>query len=302
MSNTTPLFGCIEAGGTKVIVAIVDGACVIRDSIRIPTEGPEETIGVALDWMEQAAHRHGGLSAVGIASFGPADLDVASPTWGYIATTSKPGWSNADFAGPFKRAFGVPIGFDTDVNGAALAEHRWGQGRGLANSVYITIGTGIGGGAIVNGRLVHGTSHPEIGHMYPRKHPDDADFAGVCPFHGDCFEGVASGPAILARWGKTLSALPPDHPAQDMQAYYMAQLTIMMQATLAPEKIIIGGGVSATPGLIPRIAVHFDKLGAGFFRCVRGVDLLCLPGLGNQAGILGALALAKDALADLPST
>jgi fructokinase len=287
------LYGCIEAGGTKFVAGIVAAPDDVLETARFDTVSPLETIGAAVAWLRAAQARHGPLSAIGIASFGPLELDRAAPNWGHITATTKPGWSNSDFGGLIERALGLPVGFDTDVNGAALAEARWGAGQGQKISIYVTIGTGIGGGAIVDGKPLHGLSHPEMGHIRPQRHPADLDFAGICPFHGDCLEGLASGPAIKARWGASLSELPADHPAHDIVAWYLAQMVVTLQAIMEPGRVILGGGVMATPGLIERVRATAAELGKGYFRGTANAVVVS-PGLGDQAGLLGALALAQD--------
>lgn len=293
---TERLYGCVEAGGTKFVVGIVSSAQEILETARFDTVGPDETIGATIDWLKGAQARHGVLAALGIASFGPLELDRAAPDWGYITATTKAGWSDSDFAARVGRAFDLPVGFDTDVNGAALAEARWGAGQGQKISIYVTVGTGIGGGAIIDGKAVRGLSHPEMGHINVPRHPDDLDFAGVCPFHGDCLEGLASGPAIKARWGASLSELPADHPAHAMIGWYLAQLVVTLQSFMAPGRIILGGGVIATPGLIGRVREIAKELGKGYFRG-NPDDVIVAPALGDDAGLLGALALAQDILA-----
>jgi fructokinase len=288
-----PLFGCIEAGGTKFVVGIVASPGDIRETARFDTISPVETIGQTLAWLGDAKTRYGPLAAIGIASFGPLELDRAAPDWGHITATTKPGWSNADFAGRVARELGLPVGFDTDVNGAALAEARWGAGRGQKISAYITIGTGIGGGAIVDGKPLHGLSHPEMGHIRPQRHPGDHEFAGICPFHGDCLEGLASGPAIKARWGASLSELHADHPAHEIIAWYLAQLVVTLQSVMEPGRIILGGGVMGTAGLIEHVRESAVRLGKGYFRG-NPDDIVVPPALGERAGLLGGLALAQD--------
>lgn len=297
MANSPPLFGCIEAGGTKFALGIVSGSGDIDAIHRIDTTAPYETINAALEWMRGESNRVGRLAAIGIASFGPVSLDPAAADYGFITATTKPNWSQTSFAPVFADAFGIPVGFDTDVNGAALAEYRWGASKGASISVYVTIGTGIGGGAIIHGHPLHGLSHPEMGHIRPPRHPLDIEFRGICPFHADCIEGLASGPAIKARWGHTLSDLPQDHPAHEIIAWYLAQMVTTLQSIMAPEKIVLGGGVMLTPGLIDRIRRETDLLGGSYFRG-RASDIIVAPGLGNRAGLLGALALAQDALAN----
>jgi fructokinase len=288
-----PLYGCIEAGGTKFLAGVIAGPDDVRETARFDTTTPAETLGATLDWFRSAEDRHGQLASMGIASFGPLELDRSASNWGHITKTTKPHWSNTDFAALFARELVLRVGFDTDVNGAALAEARWGAGLGQKVSVYVTVGTGIGGGAIIEGRSLHGLSHPEMGHIRPQRHSGDLGFAGICPFHGDCLEGLASGPAIKARWGVSLSELPIDHPAHDIVAFYIAQMVVTLQSIMEPGRIILGGGVMGTPGLIERIRHSADKLGSSYFRG-KAQDIIVPPGLGERAGLLGALALAQD--------
>jgi fructokinase len=288
-----PLYGCIEAGGTKFVVGVASAPDDIRETVRFDTISPDETIGAAVEWLRQAQLRYGALRAVGIASFGPLELDRTAPNWGYITATTKAGWSQCSFGARVTEALGFPVGFDTDVNGAALAEARWGAGQGQAVSVYITVGTGIGGGAIVGGKPIHGLSHPEMGHIRPQRHPDDLGFAGACPFHGDCLEGLASGPAIKKRWGMSLSELPSDHSGHGIIAFYLAQLVTTLQSIMEPGRVILGGGVMATPGLIDRVRHQTALLGGGYFRG-KADEIIVQPALGDKAGLLGGLALAQD--------
>jgi fructokinase len=294
MSASPSLFGCVEAGGTKVVVGIASTPDDIRETVRIATTTPEATISAVITWFKTAKAQHGPLSAIGIASFGPVELDPAASNWGYITATTKPGWSDTDFAARIARETGLPVGFDTDVNGAARAEALWGAAKGQKISVYVTIGTGIGGGVIVNGMPLIGMSHPEMGHIRLQRHPADLDFAGTCPFHGDCLEGLASGPAINARWGKSLSELPTHHPGRAIITHYIAQLAVTLQSIMEPGRIILGGGVMATPGLIENIRDEAARLGGGYFRG-KAQDIILPPGLGDRAGLLGGLALAMDA-------
>jgi fructokinase len=292
-ARTRPLFGCIEAGGTKFVLGVARGPRAMLRTARIPTTTPAETLDAALSYFETAREELGRFDAFGIASFGPVDLDPHSPGYGSITNTPKPGWSDTNLAGVFAHNFDCPVGFDTDVNGAILAESLWGAATGAGVAIYVTIGTGIGGGAVVDGRPIHGWRHPEMGHALLRRHSDDLDFAGICPFHGDCLEGLASGPAIQARWGVSLSELTLDHPAHDIIAYYLAQLVVAQQALLSPEKIVLGGGVMATLGLIERVRSEAQRLGAGYFGKQDYAVLVVSPGLGEQAGLFGALALAQ---------
>ena len=262
--------------------------CALPISTRIETTTPEATIAAMVEWFRA----QGRLDAIGVASFGPLELDRSSPSWGHIGKTPKPYWSGADIAGPLQEALGCPVAIDTDVNGAALAEYHWGAGQGQRSMLYFTIGTGVGGGAVVDGQILHGLSHPEMGHMSLPRHPGDIEFAGICPFHGACLEGLASGPAIKARWGMSLSQLPADHPAHDIIAFYIAQTVVTMQAIFAPGRIIFGGGVMGTPGLIDRVRQQTVTLGGGYFRGDPN-EIVVLPGLGDKAGLLGALVIAQ---------
>jgi fructokinase len=286
-----PLYGLVEAGGTKFVLGIAHGPDEILATTRIPTTRPDETIGAMCDWLAQ----NGPLAAVGIATFGPVEVDCSSPQWGHILATPKAGWSNTDLVGPLAKRLGCPVGLDTDVTAAALAEYRWGAGQGQPSVLYFTIGTGIGGGAVIGGKPLAGISHPEMGHLRPPLHPADAGFAGVCPFHGACLEGLASGPAVLARYGASLSDLPADHEGHEVIAWYIANAVVTAQAMFEPGRIVLGGGVMGTPGLLERIQAEAERLGSGYFRG-KAADVVVLPGLGDRSGLLGALALAEAAL------
>lgn len=279
----------IEAGGTKFVLGVGHDDRSITARTRIPTTRPDETIPAAIEWLRAQG---GAYDAVGLACFGPLDLDPASPTWGHLTRTTKPGWSHTDVAGPFARALGCPVAIDTDVNGAALAEHRWGAGQGGASTLYLTIGTGVGGGAVTGGRLIHGVSHPEMGHIRLPRHPDDNGFAGICTFHGDCLEGLASGPAIQARWGASLSDLPAGHAAHGIIAWYLAQATATFQAILEPARIVLGGGVMQTPGLLDRVRREAAETSGGYFAGAPE-EIIVPPALGTDSGLLGALALTE---------
>ncbi len=281
--------GLVEAGGTKFVLGVADAAGTIIARHRVPTTTPAETLGASLDWFRALGHDY---ASFGIASFGPLDLDKASPSWGYITMTPKPHWAMTDLAGPFAAAFGCPVAVDTDVNGAALAESLWGAGKGDKLCLYLTVGTGVGGGVVVDGRILHGASHPEMGHMRLPRHPDDLDFAGHCPFHGACLEGLAAGPSIIARWGKSLSQLPPGGAEQRMIAWYLAQAVSTFQAMLEPSRIVMGGGVMATEGLIDLVREMADELGNGYF-VGKAADIVVRPGLGDDAGLMGAFALSS---------
>lgn len=288
---STPLYGLVEAGGTKFVLGVARGPDEIVAETRIPTTSSAETIAAMCDWLAG----HGPLAAVGVATFGPVEVDPAAPQWGRILATPKSGWSNTDLAGPLVTRLGCPVGLDTDVTAAALAEYRWGAGRDQPLVLYLTIGTGIGGGAVIGGKPLAGLSHPEMGHIRLPLHPADADFAGVCPFHGTCLEGLASGPAIKARYGASLSELPADHEGHAVVAWYLAHTVTAVQAMFEPGRIVLGGGVMGTPGLIERIRAEADLLGNGYFRG-KPSEIVVLPGLGERSGLLGALALAQAAL------
>ena len=292
MKNQPPLFAGLEGGGTKFVCAVAAGPDDIRAQASFPTTTPEETIGKALSFFKG----HEPFAALGIATFGPCDLDPRSPTYGQITSTPKAGWENVNLLGIFRRAFAVPIGFDTDVNVAALGEWKWGAGKGLESVVYMTVGTGIGGGGVINGRMMHGLIHPEMGHIrVPRVSGDF--FPGNCPYHGDCLQGLAAGPAIEARWGKRAEALPSDHPAWDLEASYLALAVNDLICVLSPRKIILGGGVMHQRHLFPLIRREAQKLLNGYIRSPlileRIEDFIVPPGLDDRSGVLGAIALAK---------
>jgi fructokinase len=295
------LVGGIEAGGTKFVCALGTGPDDIRDEIRYPTTTPAETISRAVEYFRDAQRRYGQLAAIGIASFGPVDPNPASPTFGYITSTPKPGWRDTEFAGVLRRELGLPVGFDTDVNVAALGEATWGAAQGLDTFLYLTIGTGIGGGGLMGGQLMHGLLHPEMGHIRV-PHDGTADsFAGVCPFHGDCLEGLASGPAIERRWGRPATELDPGHPAWNLESQYLALALVNFICTLSPQRIILGGGVMDQPQLFPRIRTKVQTLLADYIRAepiLSGIDnYIVPPGLGNRSGALGAIALAQRQVA-----
>jgi len=286
-----PLYGLVEAGGTKFVLGVAHGPDEVLATTRIPTTTPDKTISAMVDWLAQ----HGPLAAVGIATFGPIEIDRGSPQWGHILNTPKAGWSHTDLVGPLATRLGCPVGLDTDVTAAALAEYRWGAGQGQPSVLYFTIGTGIGGGAVIGGKPLAGISHPEMGHLRPPLHPADAGFAGVCPFHGTCLEGLASGPAVLARYGASLSDLPADHEGHAVIAWYIANAAVTAQAMFEPGRIVLGGGVMGTPGLLERVRAEAERLGNGYFRG-KAAEIVVRPGLGDRSGLLGAMALAEAAL------
>jgi fructokinase len=294
------LWGGIEAGGTKFVCAVAAGPADIRAEVSFPTTSPQETIARSIAFFGDQQARHGPLAALGIASFGPVDPNPASPTFGYITTTPKAGWGHTDFGCAVARALGgLPLGFDTDVNGAALGEQRWGAAQGLDTFVYLTIGTGIGGGGMVNGSLLHGMLHPEMGHIPVRRDPARDPYAGCCPFHGDCLEGLASGPAIEGRWGKRGETLSPDHPAWPLQAHYLALGLVSIIVTLSPQRIVMGGGMMQQDQLFPMMRREVQHLLNGYLQTpaiLTDIDhYIVPPALGTRAGVLGAIALAERA-------
>jgi fructokinase len=287
------VYGGIETGGTKWECAIGKGPKDLRATATVPTTTPSETIERVVAFFE----REGPVSGVGIGSFGPVDQKVDSATWGHITSTPKPGWAYTDVGPEIRGRLGVPVAFDTDVNAAALGERRWGAAQGLDTFCYITVGTGIGGGGMAAGALLHGLLHPEFGHM---RIPHDRDldpFDGVCPYHGDCWEGLASGRAIEARWGRPAVDLDEDEAVWLLEAHYLALGLVSVICVLSPERILLGGGVMNRGNLLPLVhrEVHAilngyletTALGAGIGEYIRR------PALGSRAGVLGAIALAE---------
>jgi len=291
------LYGGIEAGGTKFVCALGTEPGNLLAEVRFRTRGPQETIAQAIAFFRKET-RGRSLAAVGIASFGPIDPNPSSPTFGYVTNTPKPGWAHIDFAGTVGRALGVPVGFDTDVNVAALGEARWGAARGLDTFIYLTIGTGIGGGGMVNGGLIHGLVHPEMGHIRI-PHDREADpYPGCCPYHGDCLEGLACGPALEKRWGQRGETLPPDHPAWPLEAHYLALGLVNFICTLSPQRIIMGGGVMEQVQLFPLVRREVGQVLKGYIAApaiLQEIDQYIVPpGLGDRSGVLGAIALAQQ--------
>jgi fructokinase len=299
MSHVVPIpgsgpFGGIEAGGTNWRCAVGAGPDDLRAQQTIPTTTPHETIDRVVRFFE----REGPVEAIGIGSFGPVDAKVSSPTWGHITTTPKPGWANTDVGREIRRRLSAPVVFDTDVNAAALGEHLWGAAQGLDTFCYITVGTGIGGGGMARGKLLHGLVHPEFGHLRI-PHDLEADpFPGVCPYHGDCWEGLASGRAIEARWGRPAAELTGDEAVWELEARYLALGLVSAICVLSPERIVLGGGVMSAPGLLPLVHREVGALMNGYLdnAAVReGIaDYVTLPRLGSLSGVLGAIGLARD--------
>lgn len=294
-----PLLAGIEAGGTKYVCAVGTTPVEPLLEARFPTGDPTETIGQAVAFFTEAAESYGPIRAMGIGTFGPADIDPRSPGYGTILTTPKRGWSGFNVVTAIREGLDepVPIAFETDVNAAVIGEAEYGAGRNHRNIAYITIGTGIGGAFLHDGQMIHGRMHPEIGHLIV---PDlDKDFkkdTNVCPFHSSCLEGRASGPAIEARWGVPGNELPDDHPAWQLQAKYLALGCIDLTASWSPDIIILGGGVSQKAGLIDRVRAEFENISGGYW-ALPPLDLyLQTPALDQLAGIVGSLSLAQRLL------
>ena len=301
MAEAGAVYGGLEGGGTKFVCAVGSGPDDIRELRTIPTTTRGETLAEAAEFFREA-HRKYGLRALGVGTFGPLNLNRASPTYGRLTTTPKVGWPGADIAGEVGGAIGVPTAIDTDVNAALAGERLWGAASDVRDAVYLTVGTGIGGGAMVNGEIVHGLLHPEMGHMHVPRDPEDTDFAGVCPDHGDCLEGLASGPAMAARWSARAEELPDGHPAWEMEARYLGYGLAAITYVLSPERVIVGGGVSKYDGLLPLVRRHFRRILGGFLGPLDSPDVLegyiVRPALGDRAGVLGAIALAMGAAED----
>jgi len=291
------IYGGLEGGGTKFVCMVGRGPQDIIEEIRIPTTTPEETVRQSIAFFARHAKKVG-LSALGIASFGPLDLDESSPTYGHITATPKPGWTGADMLGRFRQAFDIPLAFELDVNAAAFGEYYWvPENRCLDSLVYFTIGTGIGAGVIVNGQLVHGLVHPEAGHVRI-PHDWQADpYPGCCPFHGDCFEGLAGGPAITERWGIPAETIPDDHPAWALEAGYVALAMCNVILTLSPQRIVLGGGVMERRQLFPAIRQKVRGILNNYISSpvITGTmeKYILSPALDKRSGVLGAIAMAK---------
>ena len=290
------LFGTLEAGGTKMVLSVGNEQNELLEQAVIPTESPEETIPAMTGWF-----RDKGIAALGIGTFGPVDLNPDSPTYGWITRTPKQGWRDTPLLPPMRDALGVPALIDTDVNAAALAEWKLGAAKDLNSCLYVTVGTGIGAGLVIEGKLVHGLVHPELGHMILRQEPEDRTPAGFCPYHQGCLEGLASGPAIAKRWGRDARELPPEHEAWDLEASYLAQMCMNAVCAFSPEKIILGGGVMQQKHLFPLIRRKTQELLNGYI-CAREIteqidSYIVEPGLGTRSGATGALLLARMAIA-----
>ncbi|MEV4293802.1 ROK family protein [Microbispora rosea] len=296
MDEAAPFFGGIEAGGTKWVCAVADAGGDLLATEVIPTTTPETTIGAAMRFFEDRQP----IAALGIGTFGPVDVRPGSPTYGHILATPKPGWADVDVVSPFRAALGVPVGLDTDVNAAALGEWRRGAGAGLGTLAYITVGTGIGMGAVVNGGLVHGLLHPEFGHIRIPHDLERDPFEGGCPFHGDCLEGLASGAAMRRRWGRPAEHLD-DPSVWELEAEYVALAVMNLTYALSPERIVVGGGVAKHPALLPAVRARLLTLTAGYPGAPVPVGPAAMeeyvtgPFLGDRSGVAGAVELARAA-------
>ncbi len=288
-----PRFGALEAGGTKMVCAIGDEKGNILERISIPTQEPAETMPAILDFF-----RDKDLAAVGVGCFGPVDLDRNSPTYGSITSSPKLSWRNYPMARRFRESLGIPVGFDTDVNAAALGEATWGCTKDVENSIYITVGTGIGVGVIINGRPYHGMIHPEGGHIFVERRADDPMPKGICPYHGNCLEGLASGPAIERRWGRKGIELTDIPAVWELEAYYIGQAICTYICTLSPERIVVGGGVMHQEQMLPLIRQEVRRQMHGYIqgKGMEKLDDYIVPiGLNDNQGVMGAIKLAMDA-------
>jgi fructokinase len=283
------LYGALEAGGTKMVMAIGNENGEILEQVSIPTEAPAVTVPKMIDYYKDKD-----IKALGIGCFGPVDLDRTSDTYGYITSTPKTAWVNYDIVGNIKKGLNIPIGFDTDVNASALGEATWGSMKGLPSGIYITIGTGIGVGVYQNGGLLHGNLHPEAGHILLGKHPEDT-FEGVCPYHKNCLEGLASGPSIERRWNKKAIELKDNPKVWEMEAYYIAQGIVNYILTLAPHRIVLGGGVMHQEQLFSLIRSKVAELLNGYVKTKElshPEDYIVPAALKDNQGIMGCLRLA----------
>jgi len=292
------VFGGVEAGGTKFVCAVGSGPNDVRTG-QFPTSTPDITLASVIEFFKTEAGS--AIEAIGIGSFGPLDLDASSRTYGHITSTPKAGWENVNIVGAIADGLQIPVKIDTDVNAAMLGEARWGAARGLPDAIYLTVGTGIGGGALVHGEVVHGLMHPEIGHLYVPHDRARDPFPGSCPFHQDCLEGLAAGPALQARWGAPAGTLPPGHPAWDLEALYLAYGLWNLTVAMSPRRILIGGGVMQQRHLFPLIRTEFARIAQRYVsrpEVLDGLDqYIQPPALGARAGVLGTLVLASQAAA-----
>lgn len=286
------IYAGIDAGGTEFKCLVGRGPDDILGFEKIPVTTPAETLPLCVSFFKRMQVEYGGLTGLGIASFGPVDLHPESPTYGYITATPKPYWSNTNIVEYFTAALSLSVAFDTDVNGALLGELQWGAAQNLHSAVYVTVGTGIGAGVMMDGRFVYGAMHAEAGHMLLPRHVDDS-FHGVCPYHGACLEGLASGGAIAERWQKSPQALNSDHPAWELQAHYLAAMCVNLSLVYSPQRIILGGGVMQQGFLFELIrSSYLSQMNSYLGEQSQGIEQFIVgAGLGDKAGALGALAL-----------
>lgn len=296
-------YGAVEAGGTKVLCLVGSGPDDIRRMARIPTGEPGPTLAAVVEFFRTAIAAGEEVAAIGVGSFGPLELRREAPAFGRILQTPKAGWSGVDVIGPLRDRLGLPVGLETDVNAAALGEGRWGAARGCRSFVYVTVGTGIGGGAVLDGRLVGGLGHPEMGHLAVPRLAGDT-FRGTCRYHRDCWEGFACGPALAARFGRPPEELTGEAlaAAVRLEAAYLALGLRALTYTLAPERIVLGGGVAELPGLLEAVRDELRRSLAGYPGLAEhvGETFVVRPGLGSRAGVLGALVVAEGAAAGRP--
>jgi fructokinase len=289
------IYGGVETGGTWVVCAVGTGPDDIVAQETFATGEPGPTLERIAAFFERGPRPE----AIGVGSFGPVDLDPASPTWGHVTSTPKPGWAHTPVAPVLRQRLGIPIHFDTDVTTAAIGEHRWGAAAGVRSACYLTVGTGIGAGIIVDGRPVHGLVHPEVGHLRLPHDRQRDPFAGSCPRHGDCWEGLAAGRAIAARWNADPRQLGDDHPAWELEAEYVALGILAIVLVASPQRVVAGGGVMERPGLLAAVRTRLIELNAGYLETPMIGDeidhYVVAPALGDQAGVLGAIALAQAA-------
>lgn len=284
------MLGAIEAGGTKFVCAVSDEELIIQDRVTVPTTQPEETMQNVYDFFDQYE-----LDSIGIGSFGPIGVNKHSESYGFITTTPKIAWQNVNFVGLIKERYEIPVGWTTDVNAAALGELKKGAAQGKSSCIYLTVGTGIGGGAVIDGKPLEGFGHPEMGHLLVKMYEQDT-YEGFCPFHENCLEGLAAGPAIEKRYGKKAQDLADNKEVWEIEAYYLAQALVSYTLILSPEKIILGGGVMKQKQLYPLIRQEFKKLLNGYVEIPDLNEYIVSPGLGDDAGITGSLILAKNEL------
>ncbi len=298
--STAPQYIGIEGGGTKFVCVHGSNPRDLQDRTEIKTQSPALTMAEVIEYI-RAVQKKSTIKAIGVAIFGPLDLDMHSSTYGYITTAAKPGWGNYNIVGTLREAFNLPVGFDTDVNGAAIGEYRWGAAQGLSDFLYLTIGTGIGGGAMVDGKLLHGATHPEMGHMLIPQDTSHDSYEGSCLYHRNCFESLASGPAMKGRWHVSSALdLPEDHEAWDLEAHYLAVGLTNYILTLSPQRIIMGGGVMRQEHLLPKVRAQIATCLNGYLKddkIMRHLDsYIVKPGLGENSGICGAIALAEQSI------